>query len=820
MTVLRISDVGPRPLPVTLESGARPGPNAGPGPKVLYVCRAIAHFVYHEAVIVALLRRGARVKVLFDEAWSAKQTIRFQDDALNAFRMRYPQVEIGWSVRRSDNWRRWIFPAREIRSYASYLRRGPRTTEFYVNRWLGYVPEWIRRRRKGRRFQSLLRAPATDAALRLLERMVPADRGVMAHLREEAPDLVLVSPSNMRFSEEVEYVKAARRLAIPVALHTMTWDNLSTKGVHHVAPDLVFLWNEIHFDDIREFHGFPEEICCIAGSPFLERWFDDAEPEDRESLCGRMGIDGRQPYVIYLGSSRNIAKDEAWVVERIHAELRHSDDPRLRRTSIVVRPHPANAEVFRRLRLDGVVTWPRDGALPQTAGLHHEFRSMLAHATATIGINTTAMSDSLLADCPCLTPLLREYDRTQRLANHFKVLADRDVMVVCEDLRAVERNLSDLLDGIDVTRHRRRGFKAWFARPRGVDRSAGDVMAERMIAMVKPRAAQDRGAAGSSQRIADRIWQARAGDAFRNYLDARDVACAMLDEAGRDAETASGWMDASALAVAELRGAAGRAMGDAPEDYARGDDAHEATVRALHAALAEGDDRSLWPGEPDGLGLYGYDGESGRINLSGAVLRYSLVTLHRAGFLGEFLRGKQRTLAVVGAGWGGSALAFKTRFPNAKVILLDEPEALLRAATYLRTVAPQLTLASPTGYSLDAVLPLLNDIDVLLLPLYLLDRIRSVTVDVAFLDAVTGAGGPGAPVDALARLGSFGCERLCAVVDRSAVRRRMAEIWPPDSLSIGQIVDPAVGLVGVDGVAADPEALAPLGRLGSVVVGR
>ncbi|MEQ8813434.1 MAG: hypothetical protein RLO51_06670 [Thalassobaculum sp.] len=820
MTVLRISDAGPPPLPVGLESGARLGPNAGPGPKVLYVCRAIAHFVYHEAVIVALLRRGARVKVLFDQAWSSKQTIQFQDDALNAFRMRYPQVEIGWSVRRSDRWRRWIFPAREIRSYANYLRRGPRTTEFYVNRWLGYVPEWIRRRRKVERFQALLTAPAVDTALRLLERVTPADAGVVAHLREEAPAVVVVSPSNMRFSEEIEYVKAAKRLSMPVALHTMTWDNLSTKGVHHVVPDQVFLWNEIHYDDIREFHGFPEDVCCIAGSPFLERWFDDAEPEDRESLCERMGIDPGQPYVIYLGSSRNIAKDEAWVVEGIHAELRRSDDPRLRRTSIVIRPHPANAQVFRRLRLDGVVTWPREGALPQTAGLHHEFRSMLAHATATIGINTTAMSDSLLADCPCLTPLLREYDRTQRLANHFKVLADRDVMVVCEDLRAVERNLTDLLDGIDVTRHRRRGFKAWFARPRGVDRSAGDVMAERIVAMVKPRAAQDRGAVGSSQRIADRIWEARADDAFRNYLDARDVACAMLDEAGRDAETASGWMDAGALAVAELRAGAGRAMGDAPEDYAAGDEGHENAVRALHAALAEGDDQALWPGEPEGLGLYGYGGKAGRINLSGAVVRYALLTLYRAGFLGEFLKGKRRTLAVVGAGWGGIALAFKTRFPNAKVILLDEPEALLRAATYLRTVAPELKLASATGYSLGAVLPLLNDIDVLLLPLYLLDRLQAVAVDVALLDTVVGTRDLTGPVEALDRLGAFGCERLCAVFWRGAMLRRMAEFWPPDALSTAHLLDPAIGLPGLEEAGGDPDALAPLGRLGHAVVRR
>ncbi|GHD49957.1 hypothetical protein GCM10017083_22970 [Thalassobaculum fulvum] len=817
MTVLRISDVSPRPAAVPVQADPRSRP------RVLYVCRAIAHFIYHETVIVALLRRGARVKVLFDEGWSSKKTIQFQDEALNAFRMRYPQVEIGWSVRRADRWREWIFPAREIRSYANYVRRGARTTEFYVNRWLGYVPEWVRSRRKNPRFQRLLTWSATDAALRLFERITPAAPEVMRHLREEKPDVIVVSPSNMRFSEEVEYVKAAKRLGIPVALHTMTWDNLSTKGVHHVVPDVVFLWNEIHFDDIREFHGFPEEICCIAGSPFLERWFDDGEPEDRAQLCRRMGIAEQHPYVIYLGSSKNIAKDEAWVVERIHARLRASNDPRLRRMSIVIRPHPANFDVFLRLKLDGVVIWPRGGALPQTADLHHEFRSMLAHATATIGINTTAMSDSLLADCPCLTPLLREYDRTQRLANHFKVLADRDVMAVCQDWRDIERNLTELLDGIDATRHRRRGFKAWFARPRGTDRSAGDVMAERIFGMVKPKVAARElpaSAGGSAQWVADRIWEARADEAFRNYLDARDVACVMFDEAGSAPAAVSPWMDAGALTVTRLRAVLGGALGDRPEDYADGDPGHESAIRRLHATLADLDERELWVGEPAGLGQYGYAADTGLLNLSGAMIRYSLLTLLRAGFLGDFLKDKKRTLAIVGAGWGGTALAFASRFPNATVVVLDEPEGLLRTATYLRSVAPRLKLASATRSSLKSILPRLAELDVLLVPFYLADGLDAAPIDVAMLDAVVGTRDLAEPIRVLERLGASGCDRLCAVLNRRTAAKRLADTFDLETAEYEHLVDWPAWLAGLKEAGGDPEPVGAFAQLGHMVVRR
>lgn len=782
---------------------------------MLYVCRAIAHFIYHETVIVALLRRGASVKVLFDEGWSTKKTIEHQNAALDAFRMRYPQVEIGWSVRRTDRWRQWIFPAREIRSYANYARRGSRTTDFYIARWVNYLPKWLYARRSNARVQRLVVAKITDAVLRWMESLTPAASGVAAHLWEERPDMVVVSPSNMRYSEEIEYVKAAKRISIPVALHTMTWDNLSTKGMHHIVPDVIFLWNEVHYDDIREFHQFPESVCRIVGSPFLDRWFDEEEPENRSDLCDRMGIDAGRPYAIYLGSSKNIARDESWVVESIHAQLRQSGDPRLRGMSLVIRPHPANVDVFQRLDLDGVVVWPPGGALPQTADLHHAFRSMMAHATATIGINTTAMSDSLLADCPCLTPILSKYDNTQSLANHFKVLVDRDVMVLCRDWISVESNLIDLLDGIDVTRHRRRGFKAWFARPRGADRSAGDVIAEEIIGMAKPsaNANQSGTVVGAARLIADRIEEARDDIAFRNYLDAREVAVAMLDEARPEHAAVSTWMDVSALTVAELRKDSARLMGDLPEDYETGDPAHELTVRRLHATLDALDAKGIWSSEPGGLGQFGYPSVVGRLNVSGAIVCYAMLALQQVRFIGDFLKGKKRTLAVVGAGWGGLALAFSTRFPNATVIVLDEPDAIVRASTYLRTVAPNLRLATVTGASLNAVLPRLNSLNVVLAPLYLAERIAVEPIAATILDSVAGPRDPSALIHATNMIVLGGCDRVCAVFNRRSTQNRLLEAFGSKSGKVRQVVNWPEWFAELKGAGGDPEAVAPLRRL-------
>src|SRR5690606_23026274 len=112
---------------------------------------------------------------------------------------------------------------------------------------------------------------------------------------------------------------------------------------YHVIPDRLFIWNEVHWEDALGIHGIPEDRLSMCGSPFFDRWFSERPRfEDRASLCRRMGIDPDNDYIVYLGSSKNIASDETWVVEAIHRRIRGSSDERLRRTGIVIRPHPAN----------------------------------------------------------------------------------------------------------------------------------------------------------------------------------------------------------------------------------------------------------------------------------------------------------------------------------------------------------------------------------------------------------------------------------------------------------------------------------------------
>lgn len=74
---------------------------------------------------------------------------------------------------------------------------------------------------------------------------------------------------NIRFSEEVEYVKAANAIKIPTVVHVLSWDNLTTKGLCHIIPNLTLVWNEIQSQEAITIHEVPDDKILITGSLFF-----------------------------------------------------------------------------------------------------------------------------------------------------------------------------------------------------------------------------------------------------------------------------------------------------------------------------------------------------------------------------------------------------------------------------------------------------------------------------------------------------------------------------------------------------------------------
>ncbi len=454
---------------------------------VLFVGRSSGHFSYFESVLAGLLRRKADVELLLDKHWSHKWIIGYDQTAMNEFAEEHPGIAMEWLQRRSDRHRNAIFALRELRAYRSYLVR-KETTPFYIKRWREYLtPQWrARLERPGA--EDFLRSPLAEMVLKAAEALTPPDPGILASLREKRPDLVIVCPMNLRFSEETDYAKAARRLGIPVAVVTISWDNLSTKGLFHVTPDRLFVWNEYQLQDALEIQHIPRDRISVSGSPFFDKWFERADGlRDRGEFCRALGFDPERPILLYLGSSKNIAKNEAWFVQTVHDRLKQSSDPLLNQFQILVRPHPANAEIYAKIKEADVRVWPEGGALPETRQDFADMRNSFFHAKAALGINTSGMIDAVLADLPMFSVRLSRYAQTQSNSKHFKYLEQADALNMCEDIKEFWPALAGIARGEDPKTAQRREFARLFARPEGLDRPAGDVIAESALQLVKRR---------------------------------------------------------------------------------------------------------------------------------------------------------------------------------------------------------------------------------------------------------------------------------------------------------------------------------------------
>ena len=338
---------------------------------------------------------------------------------------------------------------------------------------------------------------ALAVGLRAIERSLPVPEDVIALLDQTRPDAVLVSPLLRRTSPQVRYLRAARSLGIPSALCVASWDNLSTTGVIHEIPDLVTVWNEYQRWEAEEMHGVPPERVAVTGAPRFDDWFDQSPTTSREAYCTELGLPVDRPHVLYVGSSKFTAPDEAsWIVRWIRA-IRASGHVELSEVPVVVRAHPTaslrgDGKGARRLsRMPGVVLHPPTGAAVVDSTTLGEYYDSIYHAGAVVGINTSAMIEAAVVGRAVHVLLANRYRQTQVEAPHFRHLltAGGGLIDFAEDLEQHARNLVRTLRGenADEVMRRSKAFLASFIRPHGLDRRATPVLTEALRDLARRR---------------------------------------------------------------------------------------------------------------------------------------------------------------------------------------------------------------------------------------------------------------------------------------------------------------------------------------------
>ncbi|HEY6613724.1 MAG TPA: hypothetical protein VIZ32_04375, partial [Vicinamibacterales bacterium] len=311
-----------------------------------------------------------------------------------------------------------------------------------------------------------------DKLLALMERTIPSATVLEDFLKAEQPDLVLVSPLVNLGSYQADFVKSAKALHIPVVYPVFSWDNLSTKGLIHVQPDGVIVWNERQRTEAVEMHGVPPERVAVTGAPRFDEFFAMSPGTTREQFCAIHGLDASQPIVVYLCSSEFVAGGEVDFVRRWIDEVRRA--PSLRSCNILIRPHPRQQKPWKAFE-------PPDArvavALPRAMNADPTLLDTVHHSAAVVGLNTSAQLEAGILGRPVLTILAPEFEEGQQGTLHFSYLLKEHggFVDMAPDFEVHRRQLAAAVAG-DYDRQAIRSFIEQFLRPNGIDRPATPFM--------------------------------------------------------------------------------------------------------------------------------------------------------------------------------------------------------------------------------------------------------------------------------------------------------------------------------------------------------
>jgi hypothetical protein len=462
--------------------------------KILFIVRHYSYLRLFESAIDALAARGHELTLAADreETLGGRQMV----ERLAA---RYPNVRLASAPGRHTG--AWADLARRLRLGLDYLR--------FLNPLYERTPH-LRRRSRERapggivRLSEVLGPRIVGAVLRWLERGLPVAPGLEAFLRQEAPDLVLITPLVDIGSPQLDHVAAARRLGLRVVLPVGSWDHLSSKSLLRDWPERVIVWNDVQRREAVEFHGVPGDRVVVTGTQAYDQWFDRQPSRTRAAFCSRVGLSSDRPFILYTCSSlfRGTADEPAFVEAWIRA-VRASADPRLKDIGILIRPHPARLDEWRGVDLSGYQNVTFWGAHPVDDEAKDDYFDSMYYSAAVVGINTSAFIEAAAVGKPVLTVMLPEISRDNQegtLHFHYLLEVNGGLLYTSRSFDEHVRQLADTLAGEGGGDPRAEQFVAGFVRPFGRGASA----TARFAAAIEEAAALP-APARRSRSVADRL---------------------------------------------------------------------------------------------------------------------------------------------------------------------------------------------------------------------------------------------------------------------------------------------------------------------------
>ena len=377
----------------------------------------------------------------------------------------------------------WFELAKTIRLWADYLRYfqpqydvAPKLKMRAEER----VPPLLVRFSKWPAFEDPKNRRRLLGFLRTLERALPPVPEIEQQLRDEQPDLVLITPLVYLGSSQFEILRSALALGLRTAFCVGSWDHLSSKALIRDMPHRVMVWNETQKQEAVQLHGVPADRVVVTGAQCYDQWFERRPVRTRDEFCRRVGLPSDRPFILYVCSALFWGSPvEAGFVQQWVRRLRESALPELQSVAVLIRPHPARMPEWETIDLSPFPDVAFYGSNPVDDASKDDYFESLFYCSAVVGLNTSAFLEGAVVGRPVHTVLLPAFQENQEGVLHFHYLLSVGGGVL-QAGRSFEEHHARLAaslraPGESGTNAR---FVREFIRPHGLDRPATPVFCD------------------------------------------------------------------------------------------------------------------------------------------------------------------------------------------------------------------------------------------------------------------------------------------------------------------------------------------------------
>ncbi len=441
--------------------------------RILFSVRNPSYVRHYESVLRALAARGHEIDLVTERperhTWPpsvfalAAECPRIRLSMMPAV-ANDPWWELATRLRQARFYLRFLDP--EYGGMPTLLERARRRAPVPAVR----LAESIEIGRAGRRLLA--------RALSLLDRSTRTASIFHPYLKELRPDVLVLTPLVVLKTSQLDLARAALELGVRNVFAVASWDNLSSKGELTFSPQQVIVWNEVQKREVVGMHGVDAPRVIVTGAQVFDDWFDKRPSTTRDEFCARVGLRPDRPVLLYVCSALlEGSSPEPPFVLRWARQLRDSPHPALRECGILIRPHFKRADEWRAVSFSGlenVVCWPPAGAAPVDAASKTNYFDSMYHASAVIGLNTSALIEAAILGRPVHTVLVPEFHDSQEGTVHFHyLLHGPDALLrAARSLDEHVDHVAAALTGRDPDPQRSMRFVRSFVRPEPFDVSA------------------------------------------------------------------------------------------------------------------------------------------------------------------------------------------------------------------------------------------------------------------------------------------------------------------------------------------------------------